>query len=184
MALKVLQFVALMLYALVFAVFWGTWFSQSRTMDILSAETFLENGRLYISNLALPMRFLMPATLIVTIAAAWGLRSRDRGASVLTWTAVLLMAAALAITLLVNVPIDNQIKTWTPATLPSDWVRLRDRWEFFHCLRAWSSLAGMACLAANHAAKDFGPTVGSMPPSGILRKYFLPSRRDKPGRTG
>jgi hypothetical protein len=33
MGLKALQFSAIMLYALVMGVFWGTWFAQSRTMD-------------------------------------------------------------------------------------------------------------------------------------------------------
>lgn len=148
MALKTLQFATLILYALVFAVFWGTWFSQSRTMEALSAETFLENGRLYIANLAMPMRFLMPASFITTIALAWRVRDQGRGAAILAASAALLMAAALAITLIVNVPIDNLIKTWTPATIPSDWTRIRDHWESFHSLRAWLSFAGMACLTA------------------------------------
>jgi hypothetical protein len=152
MALKTLQFTALMLYSLVFAVFWGTWFSQSRAMEVLSAGTFLENGRLYIANLAMPMRFLMPAALVATIAAAWRLRGRGRARAILASGAAVLMAAALAITLSVNVPIDNQIKTWTLATLPSDWSRIRDHWEAFHCLRAWLSLAGTACLAAANLA--------------------------------
>jgi hypothetical protein len=152
MAIKIMQFVALILYALVFAVFWGTWFSQSRSMEALSPETFLENGRLYIANLAMPMRFLMPASLVATIAAAWGLRGRNRAASRLAWGAVFLMLTALAITLSVNVPIDNQIKTWTLETLPPDWTRIRDHWEAFHSLRAWLSMAGMACMAAANLA--------------------------------
>jgi hypothetical protein len=34
---------------------------------------------------------------------------------------LLLMVAALVITLAVEVPIDNQIETWTVAALPGDW---------------------------------------------------------------
>jgi hypothetical protein len=152
MALKSLRFAALMLYALVFAVFWGTWFSQSRTMGALSAATFLENGKQYIANLAWPMRFLMPAALAATFAAAFAGRKEGRPAAFLAFAAALLMAAALAITLGVNVPIDNQIKTWTLPSLPPDWARIRDRWEAYHCLRAWLTLAGLACLAADALA--------------------------------
>ena len=42
-----------------------------------------------------------------------------------TLAAGILMVAALSITLTVNVPIDDQIKSWTPETLPSDWAAIR-----------------------------------------------------------
>jgi hypothetical protein len=152
MALKLSQFAALMLYALVLGVFWGTWFAHSRTMEELSAATFLENGRQYIANLAVPMRFLLPASIVATFMAAWALRGKGKWAQRLTGAAGLLMVGALAITLMVNVPIDNQFKVWTLQTLPPDWERIRDQWEAFHCLRAWLAFAGFACLAAGSLA--------------------------------
>jgi hypothetical protein len=154
MARNILRLTAFMLYALVFAVFWGTWFSQSRSMDALSAGAFLENGRQYIANLAMPMRFLMPACLVTVFAWAYALRGRNRRAAALALAAGLLMTAALIITLSVNVPIDNRIKAWTLETLPADWARIRDHWEAFHCLRAWLSFAGLACLAAADPARE------------------------------
>lgn len=152
MAVKLFQFAALMLYALVLGVFWGTWFAQSRTMDALSAATFLENGRQYIANLAVPMRFLLPASIGATFLAAWALRGRGKWAPRLTAAAGLLMVGALAITLSVNVPLDNQFKAWTLQTLPPDWERIRDHWEAFHSLRSWLAFAGFACLAAGSLA--------------------------------
>ena len=53
---------------------------------------------------------------------------------------------ALAVTLIVEVPIDNQIEAWTVASLPSDWQQLRDRWELFHVIRTWVSVIGLAFL--------------------------------------
>lgn len=155
LTVKPAQFAALILYALVLGVFWGTWFSQSRTMDSLSASTFLENGRMYIANLAMPMRFLMPGCLLATFLAAYLVRDRGPKAFYGTLAAGALMVAALVITLAVNVPIDNQIKTWTLDTLPADWERIRDRWEAFHCLRTWLSIGGFASLAgASLASRD------------------------------
>ncbi len=158
MARKSLQFAALMLYALVLGVFWGTWFAQSRTMHLLSAATFLENGRQYIANLAFPMRILMPASLAATLLAAYSAyseRRQGRAAFGFTAAAALLMAAAFAITLTVNVPIDDRIKTWTLENLPTDWGRIRDHWEVFHCLRTWTCFAGFASLTAGIlASKD------------------------------
>jgi len=52
------------------------------------------------------------------------------------------------ITLSVNVPIDNAIAGWTMNTLPSDWTRIRDRWEAYHAARTFLSLAGFGCALA------------------------------------
>jgi hypothetical protein len=54
---------------------------------------------------------------------------------------------SLLITLLVEVPIDNQIKTWTAETVPSDWQAMRDRWASFHTAGTFTSLASFGSLA-------------------------------------
>jgi hypothetical protein len=66
------------LFALVMGVFWGTWFSLSRTMDQLSAETFLAVGHEMIRNLGGPMAVLLALSLLsalVTLALLWPHRS-------------------------------------------------------------------------------------------------------------
>jgi hypothetical protein len=55
-------------------VFWGTWFSLSRTMDQLSAETFVAVGHQMIQNLGVPMAILLPLALLsalATLALLW-----------------------------------------------------------------------------------------------------------------
>ena len=66
----------------------------------------------------------------------------------------LLMVAALAITLAIEVPIDRQIQTWTAATLPADWRSIQARWERWHTLRTFASIAALvaATLSATIAA--------------------------------
>jgi Domain of unknown function (DUF1772) len=61
--------------------------------------------------------------------------------------ACLLIIAALLITLLVEVPIDNQIKTWAAETIPSDWGAIRERWQYFHSARTFVSLASFGSMA-------------------------------------
>jgi hypothetical protein len=60
---NVLQFSTIMLFALVMGVFWGTWFSLSRTMAELPPGTFLDVGHAMIRNLGGPMSVLMPLSL-------------------------------------------------------------------------------------------------------------------------
>jgi uncharacterized membrane protein len=132
-------------------VFWGTWFSLSRTMDRLSAETFVAVGHQMIQNLGAPMAVLLPLALLsalVTLALLW-----PGGRTAAFWwmaAGFLLMVAALVITLAVEVPIDNQIETWTAATLPADWRSIQSRWELFHTVRTFLSIA--AVVAATISA--------------------------------
>ncbi|HEX2339926.1 MAG TPA: hypothetical protein VHI98_05540 [Vicinamibacterales bacterium] len=57
--IKAVQFVTLLVFSLVTGVFWGTWFSLSRSMAAITPGTFLEVGRLMITNLGGPMSVLM-----------------------------------------------------------------------------------------------------------------------------
>ncbi len=157
MKTRVAQGATIVLFALVMGVFWGTWFSLSRTMNRLSAETFLAVGREMIRNLAVPMRILLPVALLsalVTLALLWS----DRRSPAFWWllAGFLLMVAALAVTLIVEVPIDNQIKTWTAATLPGDWRSIQSRWEFFHTVRTFLSIAAVVAVTISALAVRAG----------------------------
>jgi hypothetical protein len=43
------------------------------------------------------------------------------------------------------VPIDNDIARWTLTTLPAGWEAVRDQWEWYHSLRTFACLLGLAC---------------------------------------
>ena len=148
------QATTVVLFALVMGVFWGTWFSLSRTMDQLSPETFVAVGHEMIQNLGMPMAVLLPLALLsglVTLVLLWPHRT-----AAFWWLAAgfVLMVAALVITLAVEVPIDNQIETWTAATLPGDWRSIQSRWELFHTIRTFLSIG--AVIAATVSATVAG----------------------------
>jgi hypothetical protein len=52
--IRAAQATTIVLFALVTGVFWGTWFSLSRTIDQLPAETFIAVGHQMIHNLGTP----------------------------------------------------------------------------------------------------------------------------------
>ena len=71
MRIRAAQATTIVLFSLVMGVFWGTWFSLSRTMDQLSGETFVAVGHQMIRNLGVPMAILLPLALLsalVTLA--------------------------------------------------------------------------------------------------------------------
>jgi uncharacterized membrane protein len=147
MKLKVAQCINLFLLLLVTGVFWGTWFSLSRSIASIAPETFLAIGRIMIGNLAGPMPVLMPLALLSTLLVLFLLyRQKLLKAFCLTLVGLSLFVVALLATLLVNVPIDGQIAKWTVETLPSDWESVRRHWEAYHTLRTFASLVGFGFI--------------------------------------
>jgi uncharacterized membrane protein len=99
------------------------------------------------------MPVLMISTAMLGLVVAIALfRRRSPVAAWLVLAGVVLLGGVIAITLAVNVPIDNEIKTWTAATLPSDWENIRSRWAAFHTLRTFVSLAGLAAVIGSALA--------------------------------
>ena len=148
-SLRPLLFVHVFLFALVVGVFWGTWFSLSRSIGSITASTFLEVGHTMIDNLGGPMAVLMPLTLLSAGPVLFVLyRLHRRGSFYLILVGAALLVVALVITLSVNVPIDAAINEWTVETLPSDWMRIRNRWEVYHAARTFISLAGFGSTLA------------------------------------
>jgi uncharacterized membrane protein len=147
--LRVAQFGNVVLVALVMGVFWGTWFSLSRSIASITPVSFLEIGHLMIANLGGPMSVLMPAALLSFGLVLALLMRQGRGAATyLTLAGLLLLAAALVVTLAVNVPIDDEINQWTRNTLPPNWTVMRDRWEFYHTVRTFASIGSLGCAVA------------------------------------
>ena len=168
MKVRAAQATTIVLFALVMGVFWGTWFSLSRTMSQLSAETFLAVGHEMIQNLGMPMAILLPLALLsalITLALLWPNRT-----AALWWLAAgfVLMVAALVVTLAVEVPIDNQIQDWTAATLPADWRSIQSRWELFHTIRTFTSIAALIAvtISATIAAPPNRPARNEAGPEG------------------
>src|SRR5438045_9097040 len=98
------------------------------------------------ANLAWPMRILMPACILFMLLSAWLYPEKKSPGFFLNVAACLLIIVTLLITLLVEVPIDNQIKTWTAETIPSDWGAIRERWQYFHPARTFVSLASFGSM--------------------------------------
>ena len=146
MKLKIIEFIALVLTSLVMGVFWGTWFTLTRSIHNFSAAEFIHIGKTIIANVAIPMSVIMPLTLLFMLIAVWLSRRANSGSFYLYTLSFLLMIITLIITVAVEVPIDNQIKTWTETSVPSNWESLRQRWDIFHTIRTFTSVASFGFL--------------------------------------
>jgi uncharacterized membrane protein len=142
--MKLMQLITGMLLILVTGLFWGTWFALSRTMYHFPVEMFILIGKEIIMNVAAPMRIIMPASILGLLILLIGSRKRNAVYFFGVLISFILFLTALIITIAIEVPIDNQIKTWTAATVPGNWESIRDRWQTFHTTRTFVSLAGIA----------------------------------------
>ncbi len=164
MLVRLVHFVNVMLYVLVAGVMWGTWLSLGRTMTRYDATTFLADGKHMIDNLATVMAVLMICSAVVgLITVVLLFRQGSRAAGWLALVALVFLLGVLVVTLAVEVPIDNRIKTWTTDTLPSDWLDIRARWADFHTLRTFLSLGSVAAAVA--AALAIRPSARAAAPA-------------------
>ncbi|GAB3018951.1 hypothetical protein GCM10027051_25020 [Niabella terrae] len=137
---KTLELITAVLLILVTGIFWGTWFSLSRTMHHLPPDYFITIGKEIMANVAVPMSVMMPASIICLLLLLFSTWKTKALYFYCILTSLVLFILALIITLTIEVPIDNQIKTWNANNLPADWAEIRDHWQLFHTLRTFLTL--------------------------------------------
>jgi uncharacterized membrane protein len=145
MKTRLIQLICLFLLMLVTGVFWGTWFTLTRSLANFTAPEFIHIGKVIIANVAVPMSIIMPLCILFLILSCWYYPKKRTAGFYFCISALILIIITLLITLVILVPIDNQIKEWTAATIPADWEALRLKWENFHTMRTFTSLASFAC---------------------------------------
>ena len=117
---KIIKNASCILLMLITGVFWGTWFTLTRSIEDFSSAEFLHIGKVIIADVANPMKILMPAGILLLGWTTWMEYRKKSSSFYLLLASFLLLVVSLLITLIVEVPIDNQIKTWTAMTLPAN----------------------------------------------------------------
>lgn len=90
---------------------------------------------------------LGPTLIAAALLVIFGAMRRGR-AYWLTLTALILLAFVFALSLMVNVPINNEQLAWDVQAPPADWASVRDRWQIAHALRTVAAVLGFGCLSA------------------------------------
>jgi len=145
---------ALFLLMLITGVFWGTWFTLTRSLSEFQPSEFIHIGKAIIANVATPMKILMPAGILLVAFSVWLKRKNDQARFFFGVLSLILIVAVLLITLFVLVPIDNDIKTWTESTIPKYFESIRAKWKSYHAVRTFLSLASFASFSAFSLMKN------------------------------
>src|ERR1700744_3574540 len=111
--IKTWQLISIVCSGLVAGMFHGPWAALSRSMSTFTPEVFLAIVDRMNRNMAPVMTVLMPASLL-SIVPVLILSYHERPLTfVLSATALVLFIVALLVTILVEVPIIEEIATWT-----------------------------------------------------------------------
>ena len=96
---------------------------------------------------------------VLAIVFTWlTVRQRPAGsvAARHTWIAAIAASTGLVVWALVVAPMNTVLSSWTPASMPADWTRVRNRWELGHATQAvLYAIAFVAlAIAQSRAARD------------------------------
>jgi uncharacterized membrane protein len=143
MTRSVVLFFALLFTALVAGGAFVIWIEYNP--NGMSAASYVDGMQHAIRVFTIPL----PATVILSLllcAASAFLARRERPGFYLLMAATVSVLAVTLITVFGNIPINNQIKTWSIAAPPASWVALSARWWQFQTIRTIAALCGMALL--------------------------------------
>ena len=92
------------------------------------------------------MPFWYALTLLLSGAVAFFARPTGTPGHRLALAATGLFAAMIVYTVLLPVPINNQVARWQPESLPANWRDLRRRWDALHAVRVGVLLLALVLL--------------------------------------
>lgn len=102
------------------------------------------------------------ATVLPFVVAALAF-AKGRRPRALAWFAIALLyfGAVFWVTRSVNVPINDELATWNPASPPASWVQARDTWNENNAVRAIASFVSFALSLAMLAIRPQRRETGS-----------------------
>ncbi|MFD8108427.1 anthrone oxygenase family protein [Streptomyces microflavus] len=82
----------------------------------------------------------------LVLVAVWAVAGWHHHGGGLVVIAAALLILSVAMSVLLLVPINNRVKTWTADGLPDDWKQQMNRWDRFHYVRVAVIIAALALL--------------------------------------
>jgi uncharacterized membrane protein len=84
----------------------------------------------------------------LVLVGVWAVAGWHHHSTGLVVTAAALLILSVIMSILLLVPINNRVKTWTAENRPADWKEQMNRWDRFHYVRVAVIIAAFALLVA------------------------------------
>jgi len=143
MTRSIFIFMALFFVALISGASFAIWLDNN--FAGMSPSFFVEKMQHSIRALTLPLPIVAILGVFFTISATIFAR-RDLPSFYLLIAASLCIIAGAVTTVFGNVPINNQILTWTASSPPVNWQEISEKWWLFHSVRTIFTTAGLSFL--------------------------------------
>ncbi len=145
-ALIFFRSLAILCTGLAAGVFLGHWRGISVAMPDLDLSSFVQLQQIVHVHFVPLMPILLFGAAVTSIIWAFFLRkSRKKAGFRLVFGSAVAMTLVLLLTLIINVPINNNLMTWSIETPPPDLMKLWRPWEISHSIRTLLALAAFAC---------------------------------------
>jgi hypothetical protein len=95
------------------------------------------------------MSFWYPLTLLVALTVTFVAHTTWSTPWWLAITATVLLALISLYSVLLPVPINNQVARWRPDSVPPNWRDLRRRWDLLHAIRVALLIIALILLVAS-----------------------------------
>jgi len=144
--LNALEVVTVVIVGLMVGVEFSVAFIMNRILDALPEDS----GQLGHAHGGRMLGALMPFWYMgsLVLSAIWAVAGwRHQGAGLVV-TAAGLLIVSVVMSILLLVPINNRVKTWTADGLPADWKQQMNRWDRFHYVRVAVIVAAFTLLVA------------------------------------
>ncbi len=144
--LAVVRFVSVLSTGLLAGIFFGDRMGASFARPELSPSSFVRFQQAQHARFAKMMPVLMGIAILSSLI--WLALSRPRAGSagfVFLGFGALAFISVLVLTRAVNVPINNQLMTWSASSPPADAMQIWARWEQVHTIRTFLAVLGFGC---------------------------------------
>ena len=143
MARRIILFAALFFVALVAGAAFAIWVDYNPAG--MSPAFYAEKMQHAIRVFTVPLPTVVILGAFFTIVSTF-LARRDRPDFYLLTAASICIIAVALITAFGNIPINNQIMTWSINSPPSNWSELSERWWQFQTVRTIVAMGGLSFL--------------------------------------
>src|SRR6516225_1691909 len=99
--------------------------------------------------LGMVMSLWYPLTLLLVLAVTFIAHTARSTPWWLALTSTVLLALICLYSLLLPVPINNQVARWQPDSVPPNWRDLRRRWDMLHAIRVAFLIIALILLVAS-----------------------------------
>jgi hypothetical protein len=147
MAQLIMSALALALMGVLTGIYWSVEI-HDRRIDVLTASQYMAMHQMRDATFAKVMPFVGLGTLIVVVVSV-GFALGTGWPRWIGAIAMMLIIADIVMTISRQVPLNQEVQSWSETTIPAHWRSVRDQWAAQHRLRlALCTLAYCALLVA------------------------------------